>query len=417
MLGSKNIIAILMILLIVVSFLFSQEWHQIAPLNCARGGASAVALNGYIYVMGGKAEDGRILSSVERYNTKLATWDEASVSPLSYPRYNASALVFNNKIYFIGGRDDRQVIKKTEVYDPVQNLWSEAHELRNEREGFSAVLLSNSIYAIGGQKEDNEFTDEVEWYDQNEDEWEEADFDLPYPRAAFFAAAISDTFYMFGGYFYGLTSSIYIAVPGLNGYELNAGGNLDIARAYGATAQIGNNIYLIGGETGKGKTNRVDIYNIGTATFSPGKPLRDSKSGIAAAVMGDTIFAIGGFDANTGEALATVEMIHIGPTAIDVPSDATFPQRPILINAYPNPFNGKVNLKIQIPHAGEYDMAIYDLNGRKVKHLMNGRFAQKEQLLSWNGTDDYGLHVASGLFFLVIKNQNRMEKAKLVYVK
>jgi len=239
-----NLIYIIFFCTMFVTKILADEWYSAPPLIVARGGATAVTYQNNIYVFGGKSFNNKVLNSVEKYNIFESVWDTSSVPPFKYPRYNAAAVVFEERIYLIGGHDGESVLKSVEMYDPVHNSWSEVHSLRRDREALAGTVFNNRIYAIGGQKDVQTLVDEIEWYDEPVDNWQEAIFDLPFPRAAHFYHTSNDTFYMFGGYYYGLTRTAYKAVPGLDGYSWIQLDNLSQSRAYGATVRIKDEIYL-----------------------------------------------------------------------------------------------------------------------------------------------------------------------------
>ena len=162
---------------------FSQEWSNGPFLNVARAGASALTWNGKIYIFGGKSFNNKILNSVEVFDPDSGSWDTTMVEPFNTARYNATVIEYENKFYLLGGRTNENVLDDVEIYDPVQNEWTEAQSLRNEREGHSVCFFNDHIYTIGGQKNNFNLIEEIEWFDENDEDWEQAIFSLPYPRA------------------------------------------------------------------------------------------------------------------------------------------------------------------------------------------------------------------------------------------
>lgn len=65
---------------------------------------------------------------------------------------------------------------------------------------------------------------------------------------------------------------------------------------------------------------------------------------------------------------------------------------------YPNPFNPVTDIAYRIPEADRVELAVYNLLGERVKTLVNRRQAAGEYRVPWNGTDDYGRAVASGVY-------------------
>jgi len=413
-----NLINKLIPLLLVMFFftLHAGEWQTAAPLNSPMGGAAAIAYKGKIYIFGGISLNNNVLNTVEVYTPESGSWDTTSVPAFTIPRYNASVVLFDNHIYLIGGRDTERVFSEVEVYDPEQNTWSLVQKLRNDRESLAAAVFNDRIYAIGGQKENYNLVEEIEWYDNGENDWLEAIFNLPYPRAAHFSAVLGDTFYMFGGYYYGLTKTSYKCHPGPDGYTWISGPQLTQGRAYGATAQIDSLIYLLGGETSGGKTAVTDIYNIVTNSITSGPSLTSARSGMAAVALGDTIFLMGGFDEQYDQPMDLVEMYAQNPTAIKN-QESLLPRSNLLIKGYPNPFNGMINLEISINKAGVYRISIFNIRGLRLKEIHNGPLNQGTHHFQWHGTNYLNQGVASGLYFLTMISGDESQKYKIIYVK
>ena len=81
----------------------------------------------------------------------------------------------------------------------------------------------------------------------------------------------------------------------------------------------------------------------------------------------------------------------------DVPSG--LPQRFALLQNYPNPFNPATTLAFELPQAAEMQLRIYDLQGRLVKTVAAGRYEAGRHSAVWDGTDDAGAVVSSGVYF------------------
>ncbi len=393
------------------------EWQTIAPLNTPRAGAASVVWQNKIYVFGGKSLNNKILNTVERYDPARGEWDETVVPEFSEERYNASAILFDNKIFLIGGRGEEDVLSKVEVYDPAQNLWYDAQDLHEEREGFTAVILNNHIYVIGGQKKEHSMMDEIEWYDESKDKWVEVNEDMPHPRVAPFAAAVNDTFYMFGGYYFGLTKSFYKWKFKSDHSKWSAEPDLPTARAYGATVLRGDSLFLIGGEIQSGKTNMVEIFDLKKQKFIGGAPMNTARSGVTGVCLNDSIYAIGGYDRDSDEPLAVVEVYAEKLTAIDQSPSSLIPQSKTIINGYPNPFNGSITLNVAVNRIDYYEIALYNVLGKQIRTIYNGKLRNGQHRFQWRGRDEAGQEVASGVFFMVVKSVNQVTSYKIVYVK
>ncbi|RMG37064.1 MAG: hypothetical protein D6732_07365, partial [Methanobacteriota archaeon] len=71
---------------------------------------------------------------------------------------------------------------------------------------------------------------------------------------------------------------------------------------------------------------------------------------------------------------------------------------------YPNPFNPVTNIDFSLPHASPQGQAritlhVYDIVGQKVKTLVDGTLPAGNHSVQWDGTNDDGQPVASGVYF------------------
>ncbi len=65
----------------------------------------------------------------------------------------------------------------------------------------------------------------------------------------------------------------------------------------------------------------------------------------------------------------------------------------------PNPFNPATMITFDIPQRTDVDLEVYDLLGKKVKALVGKELSAGSHRIVWNGTDDYGRPVPSGVYF------------------
>jgi uncharacterized protein (DUF362 family) len=86
---------------------------------------------------------------------------------------------------------------------------------------------------------------------------------------------------------------------------------------------------------------------------------------------------------------------------------------------YPNPFNNRVQISYQVPEKGYIMVGIYNINGQKVKTLFEGENNTiGDNLLSWDGTNEQGMAMASGTYFVTIKqNGSWIANHKILMIK
>ncbi len=413
----KKLKITLSLLLILATGSMAGVWVSAPPLSIPRAGAASVVWQNKIYVFGGKSLNNRILKTVEVYDPASGQWDTTSVAPMETGMYNLAAIIFQNKIYIIGGRDDDDVSNDVYVYDPVQNSWDEVQELRKEREGHSAAIVNGHIYVFGGQDEDHYIVDKVEWYDKTKNKWMEDMNAMVQPRVAAMALSINDMLYMFGGYYFGLTNTFMKAKHKNKGLEWSSGPSLPEPRAYGVAIQKQDSIFLVGGEISSGITASVEVYDLTTSTYFPAPRLQVARSGLTGVCLNDTLYAIGGYDENN-EPLNTVEMYVPNYTAID-PVKKHLPQSRILVNGYPNPFNGQIALEISIPRVDFYEITLYNALGMKIRTIYNGILNNGLHRFYWQGKNESGNDISSGIYILRVQATDGTTAAtyKVIYAK
>ncbi|MDP8204910.1 MAG: T9SS type A sorting domain-containing protein [Candidatus Tenebribacter mawsonii] len=103
-----------------------------------------------------------------------------------------------------------------------------------------------------------------------------------------------------------------------------------------------------------------------------------------------------------------VEMIYNPVSAEDVQVSLEH----YTISNYPNPFNPTTTISFNITaeHAESAELEIYNLKGQKVKKLVSRQFSAGQYSVIWNGDDESGKSVSSGLYFYKL-NVNGKTKA------
>jgi hypothetical protein len=96
--------------------------------------------------------------------------------------------------------------------------------------------------------------------------------------------------------------------------------------------------------------------------------------------------------------LLTAAPSTVPGTAIRAFQTGTVPQGFVLQQNYPNPFNSSTVIRYSVPAAGAVDLAVYDLLGQRVAQLVGGRRDAGDYATAWDGRDDQGQTVASGLY-------------------
>ena len=96
--------------------------------------------------------------------------------------------------------------------------------------------------------------------------------------------------------------------------------------------------------------------------------------------------------------------------AID--SDNAIPNSYSLSENYPNPFNPSTTLSYFIPEEGYVVIDIYNINGQRIKTFTSGREASGKHSIQWNGKDEKGLKMESGIYLYTMNIDGRVADTK-----
>jgi arabinogalactan endo-1,4-beta-galactosidase len=127
-------------------------------------------------------------------------------------------------------------------------------------------------------------------------------------------------------------------------------------------------------------------------------------------------YNLGAWDPNTFE--PTVAMDAFLGNYVTSVSD----QHPIvsenysLYQNYPNPFNPSTTIKYSISKSTLVNLTIYNMVGEQVKVLLKGRQAEGGHSIIWDGTNNSGTRVSSGIYFILLRagGQNLLRKMVLL---
>ena len=84
---------------------------------------------------------------------------------------------------------------------------------------------------------------------------------------------------------------------------------------------------------------------------------------------------------------------------------------------YPNPFNPTTNISYSIPEFGEISLIVFDALGKEVKTLVTGEIAPGAYNAVWNGTDNNGNEVSTGMYFYKLTSGEFTQTRKMMFVK
>ncbi len=109
--------------------------------------------------------------------------------------------------------------------------------------------------------------------------------------------------------------------------------------------------------------------------------------------------------------IITTEYSYVGN------SNDTVNYRNELVGNYPNPFNPKTNIKFTTAENAQVNVKIYNAKGQLIKNLVNGNLEKGVHNIVWNGKDNAGKNVSSGIYFYKISMPDYQKTKKMLLLK
>lgn len=128
------------------------------------------------------------------------------------------------------------------------------------------------------------------------------------------------------------------------------------------------------------------------------------------------------YDASLVE-IEDVKLIGIDGSKIDIivrtnNSKINFlPTAYALKQNYPNPFNPTTEIRFDVPEAGYVTLAVHNMLGQKVKVLKSEELQAGYHIVNWDGTNDLGSLMSSGMYFYSIQAAEFQATKKMLFLK
>ncbi|UCH10823.1 MAG: VCBS repeat-containing protein [Fidelibacterota bacterium] len=105
------------------------------------------------------------------------------------------------------------------------------------------------------------------------------------------------------------------------------------------------------------------------------------------------------------------------PTPLSVSDQDALPTEFALHQNHPNPFNPTTTLRFDLPEAGDVTLLVYDLLGREVVRLADGRMEAGYQQVIWDGRTASGREVPSGIYIARLVTTEYSKSIKMLFLK
>ena len=288
-------------------------WATTSSLSSVTTSASAVAYNGYLYLLGGG--DGSATNTVAyaaiKADGSLGSW--STTTSFTTARYGANTFAYNNRMYVMGGYNGSSTYYNDVQSAPINSdgslgSWSTTTSFTTARTGAFGGVYGGYAYIAGGTATDHSTGDafgDTQYAQINADgslgAWR-ASTTMSLERYSGGFATYKGRLYAVGGIESGVgTRSVQYATinpAGTTTAYTTSGNTFTTTRRGAQTIAYGNYLYVMGGDNGGTPVNTVykaAIASNGTiGTFSSTTAFTTNRTYFAAVAYNGYMYAIGG---------------------------------------------------------------------------------------------------------------------------
>jgi hypothetical protein len=102
---------------------------------------------------------------------------------------------------------------------------------------------------------------------------------------------------------------------------------------------------------------------------------------------------------------------------ISLKKPSTAPNSLALLNNYPNPFNASTVILYTLPQATDVKLEIFNLLGQRIRVLVDEQQSAGYRKVIWDGKDDKGRDVSSGIYFYRLQTEDYSDSKKMVLMR
>lgn len=102
---------------------------------------------------------------------------------------------------------------------------------------------------------------------------------------------------------------------------------------------------------------------------------------------------------------------------VTLKDEGNLPEGFRLYQNYPNPFNPTTEIRFEIPRDTEVELTVFNILGRAIRTLTSKRLPAGSHSVTWDGMDNEGTPVSSGIYFYRLKAGKYLDRKKMVLLK
>jgi len=122
-------------------------------------------------------------------------------------------------------------------------------------------------------------------------------------------------------------------------------------------------------------------------------------------------------DSGNGVQCYNMTIYYDNLSGIEVADEDAIPGLDLASSVYPNPFNHRTTVRFMAPAAGAYSVDVYDVTGRKSKAMEGYASGPGWVESSWDGTDQDGREVSSGIYFIRVSWGGRADTRQVLVLR
>lgn len=265
----------------------------------------------YLYAYGGCDVERQPRVDFERYSLETEKWE--LMPPMATGRWGCAAAVLSNKLYALGGN----FLNSVERFDVENNIWEEVSPMATDRCLCSAGVLEGRLYAVGGWGS-GETLNTMEVYDDQNDTWTAAP-PMIERRKGLSVAILDGYMYAIGGHngpddlkqverYDPRTETWEAVAPMITGRACFGVGVL-----HGLLYVMGGRVHVADGFGGMAKCERYDPK---TNTWESVASMPVARCGLSGAVLNGRLYAAGGRD-YTNEDVGDLSLVECYSTELN----------------------------------------------------------------------------------------------------
>jgi hypothetical protein len=186
----------------------------------------------------------------------------------------------------------------------------------------------------------------------------------------------------------------------------------DIMMSYNSSLMTVGNVFtedrLLAYNDSKINQLRIAVVNM---------PLTDNENPLA-----DVQFVLNP-GADKTEALDSIKLtkVEINDGLVPVNLENRIPKELELLQNYPNPFNPETWIPYELDKASDVEIRIYNVNGEMIRNITLGQqspgyYVTRDKAAYWNGLNNHGERVSSGIYFYQVLANNRESQIKKMVI-